>query len=217
MGDDPLLQRFGREFPSGAVLFREGDQGREMYVVHSGRVAISKRVGERETTLSTLGPGEFLGEMAILCGRPRSATATVVEDATLLVLDSHTFEAMIHASAEIAVRMIRKLAERLQAADDQISGLLLRDETGRILRGLAAAAERAARGPGPVRLPQALRDLPVQEGVAAAQVDAVVQKLARAHLVALDAGAVVVPDPGRLRQFVEFLQLRAQAHAGESS
>src|SRR5512143_1394615 len=101
--EDQLFQRFGREFPRGAVLFREGEPGNEMFVVHHGRVVISKKVGEVEKILSTLGPGEFLGEMAILNNRPRSATATCGEDCKLLVIDAKTFEAMVRSNAEIAV------------------------------------------------------------------------------------------------------------------
>src|SRR5512144_2302711 len=99
---DPLLERLGRRVPAGLVLFREGDPGREMYVVHSGRVELTRRMGDRDAHLAFVPPGEFFGEMAILNNRPRSATATVVEDAWLLVIDARTFEAMIRAKAEIA-------------------------------------------------------------------------------------------------------------------
>ncbi len=123
------LQQFVREIPRGTVLFREGEPGTDMFVLQGGHVAISKRVGGAEKVLSTLGRGEFFGEMSILCGRPRSATATVVEDARILVIDSRTFETMIRSNTEIAVRMIKSLAGRLSAADDQLAALLLRDST----------------------------------------------------------------------------------------
>jgi CRP/FNR family cyclic AMP-dependent transcriptional regulator len=122
--EDTLFQRFGRDFPRGAVLFREGEPGGEMYVVQRGQVRISKRLGDGEKVLSTLGPGEFFGEMAVLSGRARSATATCVEDCRLLVVDGRTFEAMLRANGEISVRMIRKLAERLQQSNERIEHLL---------------------------------------------------------------------------------------------
>ena len=59
--EDQLFQRFGREFPRGTVLFREGEPGREMFVVQQGRVNVSKKVGDVEKILSSMGPGEFLG------------------------------------------------------------------------------------------------------------------------------------------------------------
>src|SRR3979490_2159160 len=51
--------------PSGTVLFREGDRGQTMYVIRSGKVNISKRIGDSEITLAVLGPGEFFGEMPL--------------------------------------------------------------------------------------------------------------------------------------------------------
>ena len=75
-----------RTFSKGSEIFKEGDTGKEMYVVQSGKVRISKVVRDVEKTLVDLGAGEFFGEMAILNDRPRSATATVTEDAELLVV-----------------------------------------------------------------------------------------------------------------------------------
>ena len=130
MAEEPLAQRFTREVPRGTVLFREGEPGREMFVVQAGRIRISKRVGEAETALAALGPGEFFGEMSILNNRPRTATATVVEDARLLVIDPKTFDAMLRANAEVAIRMIKKLADRLEEADRRIEQLLRREAAG---------------------------------------------------------------------------------------
>ena len=59
------------------MLFREGETGKEMFVLQSGKVAITKTVRDTEKILAMLGPGEFFGEMAIISNRPRNATATV--------------------------------------------------------------------------------------------------------------------------------------------
>jgi CRP-like cAMP-binding protein len=125
--EEALFQRFGKDIPKGTLLFREGDPGKEMYVIQSGRIAISKKVRDVEKVLAVLGPGEFFGEMAIISNKPRNASASVEEEARLLVIDPKTFEAMIRGNSEIAVRMIKKLAERLSDADAQIENLLLSD------------------------------------------------------------------------------------------
>jgi CRP/FNR family transcriptional regulator, cyclic AMP receptor protein len=204
---DPL-QRFGREFPRGTVLFREGDPGREMYVVQSGRVTITKRAGEVDKILTSLGQGEFFGEMALLSSRPRTATATVAEDARLLVVDSRTFETMVRENGEIALRLVKKLAERLEEADGHISNLLLRDATTRVVHFLALQAERAARGPGPVRLPVSSEALPALVGLSAQQVDEALAALVRARIVSFEPGAIVVADVSKLGHFFEFLLMR---------
>src|SRR6266542_4064980 len=130
MADDQLFQRFGKEFPLGTVLFREGEPGKEMYVVQQGRITISKTVGEVEKILASLGPGEFVGEMSILNNKPRSATGTCAEPSKLLVIDAKTFEAMIRGNAEIAIRMIKKLSDRLAEAN-------LREKTDALARSNA--------------------------------------------------------------------------------
>src|SRR3954464_9017517 len=107
--EEALFQRFGRDYPRGTTLFREGDPGKEMYVLQSGKVAISKKVRDVEKVLAILGPGEFFGEMAIISNKPRNASAAVEEEARVLVIDPRTFEAMIRGNSEIAVRMIKKL------------------------------------------------------------------------------------------------------------
>src|SRR5450432_315206 len=107
---ETLLDKFGKFYPAGTVLFREGDPGREMFVIHSGKVELTRRMKDRDALLALLPAGEFFGEMAIVNNRPRSASATVREDSWLLVIDSRTFEAMIRGKAEIAVRMIKSMA-----------------------------------------------------------------------------------------------------------
>src|SRR5713226_1984297 len=139
-GEDALFQRFGKEFKRGDVLFREGDPGKEMYVIQTGKVNITKKVRDTEKILATLGAGEFLGEMALLNNKPRSAGAVMADDGKLLVIDPKTFEAMIRGNVEIAVRLIKKLSDRLQEADEQIENLLLRDPNSRVVHHLLQAA-----------------------------------------------------------------------------
>ncbi len=211
MDDGQLLQRFVREFKRGTVLFREGGQDREMFVIQGGRVTISKTVGKVEKILSTLGQGEFFGEMSILCDRPRSATATVSEDARILVIDPKTFEAMVRTNAEVAIRMIKKLAERLQAADDLISNLLVHDVSTRVVHYLVTAAERARRrAAGGVRLEVGKDELPGRVGAERARVDEILGKLLRAGVVVLERDAIAVPDVARLRDFLAFLEAKSQ-------
>jgi CRP/FNR family cyclic AMP-dependent transcriptional regulator len=209
MGEDQLFSKFGREFAEGTVLFREGDTGKEMYVVQSGRIAISKRVRDVEKVLATLGPGEFFGEMAIISNKPRSATATVAEPARCLVIDPKTFEAMVRGNAEIAIRMIKKLADRLEEADAQIENLLLRDASSRVVHYLAHLADSRGRPePGGVRIELALASLPAALGIKQEQLDGVLQKLGRARLVEISAGGLLVPDPKKLREYLEFLEMK---------
>src|SRR5436190_11294040 len=116
-GVHDALDRFARDFAAGTVLFEEGQPGDDMYIVVSGEIEIRRQVGESERVLAVLPAGEFFGEMAILNSRPRSATAVVKTNARLLVIEGKTFEAMMRARPEIALRIIKALATRLESAN----------------------------------------------------------------------------------------------------
>lgn len=209
--EDLLFQRFGRSFPKGTVLFREGEKGEEMYVIQGGKVQISMKVRGVEKVLSVLQPGEFFGEMAILNSKPRSATAVVAEDAKLLVIDSKTFEAMVRGNSEIALRMIKKLASRLQEADDQIENLLLKDHNSKVVHALVRLCETAGT---PVERGTFVRILPEElgqkVGLQVDRVNEVVAKLNKARIVTATRDGLVVNDLVRLKKFLEFLEMKEQ-------
>src|SRR5689334_16605492 len=204
-GEDALFQRFGREFKRGEVLFREGEPGREMYVVQSGKVNITKTVRGNEKILATLGAGEFFGEMSILNNQPRSAGAVVHDDAKLLVLDPRTFEAMIRGNVEIAVRLIKKLSDRLQEADEQIENLLLRDADSRVVHYLLSAAQKRGKDTPQGKL-VALNpnELHGRMGLTSETVQEALTKTAKARIIALVPEGVVVPDVGKAQKYLEF-------------
>ncbi|MBI4821896.1 MAG: Crp/Fnr family transcriptional regulator [Deltaproteobacteria bacterium] len=133
------------KYPAGTLLFREGDASRETYVVRSGRVSITRRIDGRDRFVVDLGPGEIFGEMALLLGELRSGTATIAEDAELLVLAPETFEELLANSPQVAYRLIVKLTERVAAANAQIASLLVKDHSARFIHLLAALADRQGR------------------------------------------------------------------------
>ena len=206
---DALFTRFGREYIAGEVLFREGEKGEDMYVIQSGVVQISKRVGEVERPLATLGRGEFVGEMAILNDKPRTATAVVVEDAKCLVIDGQTLEHMIANSTEIALRLVKKLARRLDSADEMIQILLNPDPKARVLLSLRRHAESFGEESGlGVRVHASPSDLAREVGVPESQVVDVLERLRRLRIAAEDEmGGILVLDLPRLLEFLEFVEM----------
>lgn len=212
---DSMFVRFGREFQPGEVLFREGEMGEVMFVIQAGAVRITKEVGGEEKNLAVLGPGEFLGEMAILNGKPRTATATVVETTRCLVIEAKTLESMVARNAEIALRLIKKLAKRLDSADTLVEILMHRDPKARVMLALArhadAFGEPTEEG---IRIRTTPEDIAREVGVDCSVADEVMARLRRLRLVTEEPGAVVVADVGRLRDFLEFLEM-PQKFGGE--
>jgi CRP-like cAMP-binding protein len=116
--------KFLTRFKKGHVLFHEGDDGEDMFIIQSGRVAIKKKVKDGDTTLAVLEKGDFFGEMSILERLPRAATAEMLDEGDLIVISGETFGDMIKANPEIAVRMLRKQSIRLRETNRQLEQVL---------------------------------------------------------------------------------------------
>ncbi|MEO5336711.1 MAG: cyclic nucleotide-binding domain-containing protein [Magnetospirillum sp. WYHS-4] len=108
-----------REIRPGERLFREGEPGIEAYIIESGRIEISKRIGEDETAVvAIVGKGEMIGEMALVDDFPRSATARVVEPTTVIVVPRADFEQRLSKSDMVVRRVLQILARRLRDQTD---------------------------------------------------------------------------------------------------
>ena len=117
-------EKFTQRFEAGAVIFSEGDPGREMFIIQSGQVAISRLAGGEARQLAVLEKGDFFGEMALLEDYPeRSATATALTDVEVLQLRGADLELLLRRRPSIAMRMMAKLSERLREANRRIEEL----------------------------------------------------------------------------------------------
>lgn len=100
--------------PEGTLLTRQGDIGREAFVILAGSAAVD-RDGER---VAEIGPGDVVGELALLDGGPRSATVTATSDIEALVLTRPAFTAVLDEIPTLAHRLLVTLARRLRTAED---------------------------------------------------------------------------------------------------
>lgn len=206
-GDELMLQKFGRNFPKGAVLFREGELNKEMYIVRSGMVRITKKIRDMEKVLAVLGPGEFFGEMATLLDKPRSATAEVVEDSLLIVIDPQTFKTMILGNVDIALKIIKKLAGRLLEADEKIESLMLKDNMSRVVHILMRMAETSGiKDENYVRVGITPGELAHETGIDAHVVKGLMERLSQANIVVLEEKAINIKGIHKLK-FLDFLEI----------
>lgn len=99
--------------PEGRVLMRQGAPGRELVVLVGGEATV-ERDGRR---IAVLSDGDFLGEVALVTGRPRTATVTATTALRVLVLDGLSFDRLLRDVPTIAVKVMKAVAERLPAED----------------------------------------------------------------------------------------------------
>jgi CRP-like cAMP-binding protein len=103
------------DYTAGQVLCSEGAVGRELIMIIDGEAEV-QRGG---TVVTTVGPGDFIGEMSLLDGGPRSATVTATTDVKALVLPTREFWQVLDEVPALAHRLLRTLAERLRAMDER--------------------------------------------------------------------------------------------------
>ena len=116
----------------GTVLFCEHEPGEDCFIIQQGRVKISKVVDNQETILAILQVGDIFGEMAIIEGKPRTATAIIAEDSQLLRINKANFEELVQAQPLLATKLITLLSERIWVAYRQLSNLLLGSAEARL-------------------------------------------------------------------------------------
>jgi CRP-like cAMP-binding protein len=110
-----------RSLRVGEYLFHEGDKGREAHIVVEGEVSIRKGTGTEEVEITRLGPGAILGEMALLDGEPRSASAVAAQPTRVTVLSEATFQKIMGGMPSWLGAIVRSVVRRLRESDGRVN------------------------------------------------------------------------------------------------
>jgi CRP-like cAMP-binding protein len=110
-----LVDLIEKEYPSGEVIFAEGDIGKALYIILDGSVTITKRCGDDETVLAELRSGEYFGELALIDHMPRYASARTSGKTTLLIMYRSYFDDLTQRSNTISSRILLNLVGLLSA------------------------------------------------------------------------------------------------------
>lgn len=192
-----------RRFRRGEVLFHEGDPGDALFVVASGavKVVVPSEDGE-EAILATLRRGDFLGELALLDGAPRSASAVALEATEVLALPRDQFLALVATEPAIRDALMASLAGELRRLTTHVAELHFLDLTGRLAARLARLAEEhGERLPdGSVRLdaPLTQSDLAAMIGATRQSVNKLLGEFEADGLLKMEREVILVPNLDRL-------------------
>lgn len=115
----------GKDYKDGSIIFEENSVGKEMYIIISGKVKITKERNATETILATLEEGEFFGEMSLFDNSPRSATVKAVGDVRLLEINQKNFLKKISKDPSLAFRILEKMSQRIRIADEKVLNQVL--------------------------------------------------------------------------------------------
>lgn len=146
------------------MVLIEEEIGSTMFIILDGRVKISRISDDgREVILSILSEGDFFGEMSILDGQNRSANVVTLEDSKIMIIRREDFLQMLHDYPQIAINLLKELAQRLRRSDSQIKSLSLQNATGKVASTLLRIADDSGKiFRGQVEIPR----LPPQQDLA---------------------------------------------------
>lgn len=130
-----------KHFPKNAILVNEGDDTDSLYIIESGKIKIyvSDETG-KEIILTLHGSGDYFGEISLLDGAPRSASAMALEKSKLYIIKKRQFESFLLNDPEACMRVMRGLTHRLRELTDSVRDLALIDVYGRIAKKLTSMA-----------------------------------------------------------------------------
>ncbi|HEX5199094.1 MAG TPA: Crp/Fnr family transcriptional regulator [Actinoplanes sp.] len=182
-----------RQVGRGEYVFRAGEPAATLYVVHAGRVRISRlSAGGQERVLRILGPGEVVGESAFLTGRPPENDATAVENTRMCVFDHGRLADLVRTFPDIAVAMLRAVSARLASTERMLAAMTGADITGRVAAYLLDC--EVARGDGGrvrVQLPAFKKDIASFLGTTPETLSRTLAGLAREKVIVLSGHAQV--------------------------
>ena len=132
MADLAGFGRFARTYQPGEIVFAEYEPGDSFYLIQTGRVRITKIVGDIEKNIDILSAPEIFGEMAILEGAPRSATAIALDTVKVLEFNRANFEILMIGNPQIALRLLKVFTKRIYDQKRRFMILTLDDPQAKI-------------------------------------------------------------------------------------
>jgi CRP/FNR family cyclic AMP-dependent transcriptional regulator len=126
-----------RKYPKNTILFMEGDDNSQLFVIKSGLVCIHTDDNEgRQLVLNYMGPGEYFGELSLLDDKPRSASVSTVEDSMLLTISRENFRSFMREYPELYEGLMVELVDRIRSLTGNVKDMALLDVYGRVAHTL---------------------------------------------------------------------------------
>jgi CRP-like cAMP-binding protein len=131
-----------RAYAKDTMIFSEGENGQELYIIQKGAVKIVKIVQDREVLLAVLHAGDIFGEMALLESKPRAACAIAFEDTILTAVNRENFEATVVSQPQLVARLTTLLSDRIWFSYKQLANANIADPLGRLYDQLLIQLEK---------------------------------------------------------------------------
>ncbi len=201
----PLFHKYGVEFQPGEIIFCEFEPGNNFYLIHKGRVKITKIVKDREKTMDILGPGDFFGEMAILEGEPRSASAIAIDNVVALQFNKENFVSLLTSYPQLAYKLLVVFSRRIYEAKKRLRILLIKDKTAKVAGVFLMLAEQ---DPHHMQLKKIVLPITPEEvanwcGESLEEIRGILDNFARLGRIEIEENKIVINNLPEIRRIVQ--------------
>ena len=195
-----------RKYPKGSYLFFENEEGNTLFIIVAGLVKIFKSdKSGRVKTLAYLKEGDFFGEMAMLDQEKRSASAVIVEDSEVMILNRSDFQHELLNRPLIAIKLLKTLCTRLRVADKQIEDLTFKNLPGRVASTLLdLAVKYGVKGKEGTRINIKLthQELADMIGTAREVVTSILGDFKKAKCISFQEKNIIIHDEAELNTWI---------------
>lgn len=208
MGENSKIERVLKD---GEVLFREGEVGDEMYLIKSGKIKIVQKIGDEMKVLAVLSEGDFFGEMALIDGSPRSATAIAEGDTELITFDKVAFRKKIGEEPLIEY-IITELSKRLRRADEQIKFLMIKGDEKRLIAFLIMKAQeegiKQPDGSYLINIDFKYENIAPIVGMGVDKLKRLIENLEKSNLVKIFNDKIIITNLTNLEEYLKYVSLK---------
>jgi CRP/FNR family transcriptional regulator, cyclic AMP receptor protein len=192
-----------RTYPSGSILFIEGDDSYRVFVIRSRAVKLTKSASSgREVLIDVEGAGSLIGELGAIDGEPRSTNAVVIQNAEIQTISAQDFKELLRSSGELSYALLRLVTERLRGAGNRQLEMGASNALTRVASRLVELLDReSGKSSGPVTIMNSLNQQELAEWSGLSR-DAVVKALRTMRQLGwinTSRNSITVAEVGELR------------------
>lgn len=202
---DSLLKRFGKIYKDQDIIFCEYEPGDTFYLINSGKVQIVKIMGDIEKTIDVLEPGEIFGEMAILEGAPRVASAIAQGRVTALEFNRENFKILMQGNPQIALKLLKLFTKRIYDQKRRFMILTLEEIDAKVADVFLMLADKAQPHPvetDEVELDASIDDIAHWAGLPPVECRKVIEHFQRQQRVDVENNKIIVHNLNDFARYV---------------
>jgi CRP-like cAMP-binding protein len=195
-----------KSIKSGMHLFRENDRSRELYIIQSGTIKVYRTAGGKEIELAVLEKGSVLGEMALIDGKPRSASAKACEDSEVVIIDSDTFHDKIKGVPSWFMSTIRMTSQKIRQANRRLKSISSEHQGAHVIITLYLYFQRFDRNNQGLEIKATQHHMIQLLGVTYLQVTRVFDFLHQNDFIEIKNETIHAKNLTKLKEYCEYLR-----------